>query len=78
MAVHKTPRSVPHVVIVATDASQRQALTQLADAEGAEVTLCGSVEEARAALARARSTAAEAAGDSIEVPVPRSRRPAAS
>lgn len=69
MAVHKTPRSVPHVVIVATDASQRQALTQLADAEGAEVTLCGSVEEARAALSRARSTVVEAAGDSIEVPV---------
>lgn len=69
MAVQRTPRSVLHVVIVATDASQRQALMQLADAEGAGVTLCGSVEEVRAALARARSAAAEAAGDSIEVPV---------
>ena len=71
MVVQKTPRSVPHVVIVATDASQRQALTQLADAEGVEVTLCSSVDEARTALSQARSAqaAADAAGDTIEVPV---------
>lgn len=71
MAVQKTQRSVPHVVVIATDASQRRALAQLADAEGVEVTTCSSIEEARAALARARSTqaAAAAAGDSIEVPV---------
>ena len=71
MAVQKTPRSVPHVVVVAADASQRQALAQLADAEGVEVTACGTVEEARAVLARVRSAqaAAAAAGDSIEVPV---------
>jgi DNA-binding NtrC family response regulator len=70
MVVQKTPRSA-HVLIVATDASQRQALTQLADAEGVEVTLCGSVDEARAALSQARSTqaAGNGFGDSIEVPV---------
>jgi transcriptional regulator with PAS, ATPase and Fis domain len=68
MAVQKTARSVPQVVMVVTDGAQRDAVAQLADAEGVEVTTVGSVDEARAALSRIRSTAA-ATGDSIEVEV---------
>jgi hypothetical protein len=68
MAVQKTARSVPQVVMVVTDGAQREAVAQLGDAEGVEVTTVGSVEEARAALSRIRSMAA-AGGDSIEVEV---------
>lgn len=69
MAVQKTTRSVPQVVVVAVDPSHREALTRLADTEGVEVTTCGSLEEARAALSRLRTAEAAAAGDSIEVPI---------
>lgn len=71
MAVQKTARSVPHVLVVAPDPSHREALARLADAEGVELTSCASVEDARAALSRLRSSeaAAAAAGDSIEIAV---------
>ena len=69
MAVQKATRSVPSVLVVAAEPSQREALARIAEVEGVDVTACASVDEARAVLSRMRTTEAAAAGDSIEVAI---------